>query len=94
MKAIIIAAGGGSRIAKEFKDIPKSLIQINEKTIFERQKYAFEKNNISRFIVITGPENKFKDANVEYIQDYKNKNHDVLIILNIFKIIRTKIMMF
>jgi len=78
MKAIIIAAGKGIRIAKEFKDIPKSLIQINDKTIFERQKYAFEKNNILQFIVITGPENKFKDANVEYIQDYENKNHDIL----------------
>ena len=42
MKAIIIAAGKGVRIAKEFKDIPKSLIQINDKTIFERQKHAFD----------------------------------------------------
>lgn len=78
MKVIIVAAGKGARIAEKFKDIPKSLIPINGKTIFERQKYVFEKNNVSQFIVITGPENKFKDINAEYIQDYENKNHDVL----------------
>ena len=78
MKSIIIAAGKGERIAKEFEDLPKSLIPINGKTIFERQKYAFEKNGVSEFIVITGPENKFTDTDVKYIQDYKNKNHDIL----------------
>ena len=78
MKVIIIAAGKGIRIAEKFKDTPKSLIQINDKTIFEIQKQAFEKNDISQFVVITGPENKFKDTNIEYIQDYENKNHDIL----------------
>jgi choline kinase len=78
MKVIIIAAGKGTRIAAKFKDTPKSLIEINNKTIFEIQKYAFEKNNILQFIIITGPENKFKDANIEYIQDFENKNHDIL----------------
>ena len=78
MKAIIIAAGKSSRIAKEFKNIPKSLIEINGKTIFQRQKFAFENNDISQFVVITGPENMFKDTNVEYIQDFENKNHDIL----------------
>ena len=78
MKAIIIAAGDGTRIAKEFKDIPKSLIPINGQTIFERQKYVFGKNDISEFIVITGPEHKFKDMDVKYIKDYANKHHDIL----------------
>jgi len=78
MKVIIIAAGDGTRIAEEFKDVPKSLIPINGKTIFERQKYIFEKNNISEFIVITGSEYKFKDIDVKYIKDYENKHHDIL----------------
>tara|TARA_B110000014_G_scaffold230692_1_gene192326 strand:+ start:5641 stop:6384 length:744 start_codon:yes stop_codon:yes gene_type:complete len=78
MKAIIIAAGDGTRIAEEFKDVPKSLIPINGKTIFERQKYTFEKNNISEFIIITGPEHKFRDVDVKYIKDYENKHHDIL----------------
>ena len=78
MKVIIIAAGKGTRIAAEFKDTPKSLIEINNKTIFEIQKYAFKKNNISHFVVITGLENKFKDDSIEYVQDFENKNHDIL----------------
>ena len=78
MKTIIVAAGDGTRIANEFKDVPKSLIPINGKTIFERQKDIFEKNNISEFIVITGPEYNSKDIGVKYIKDYENKNHDIL----------------
>jgi len=78
MKVIIIAAGEGARIAKEFKDIPKSLIPINGKTIFDRQKQAFEKNNVTQLVVITGPKNKFNDDSVEYVHDYDNENHDIL----------------
>tara|TARA_B100000029_G_scaffold386599_1_gene382464 strand:- start:2644 stop:3387 length:744 start_codon:yes stop_codon:yes gene_type:complete len=78
MKAIIIAAGDGTRIGKELSGIPKSLIPINGKTIFERQKYIFEKNDISEFIVITGPEHKFKDIDVKYIKDNDRQYHDIL----------------
>ena len=80
MKTIIVAAGDGTRIANEFKDVPKSLIPINGKTIFERQKDIFEKNNISEFIVITGPEYNSKDIGVKYIKDYENKNHDFWVV--------------
>lgn len=78
MKAIIIAAGKGRRISNEYKNLPKSLIPVNGKTIFQRQKEVFKKNNISEIIVITGPENQFKDTDVEYVQDMENENHDIL----------------
>jgi len=54
MKTIIIAAGKGQRISDEFKDIPKSLIPINDETIFDRQKKVFKNKNISNIVVITG----------------------------------------
>lgn len=78
MKAIIIAAGKGRRISKEFEDIPKALIPVNGETIFQRQKEVFKKNNISEIIVITGPENQFKDSDVKHVQDMENENHDIL----------------
>ena len=78
MKVIIIAAGKGKRISNKFKDIPKSLIPVNGKTIFERQKNAFQYDNNCKLIVITGIENKFKDTDVKYIQDNENEKHDIL----------------
>ena len=78
MKVIIIAAGKGKRISNEFKEIPKALIPINGESIFEKQKYVFECNNISEFIVITGPKNKFEDKEIKIVQDFENKNHDIL----------------
>jgi L-glutamine-phosphate cytidylyltransferase len=78
MKVIIIAAGKGKRISDKFKDIPKSLIPVNGKTIFERQKKAFQYNKNCEFIVITGSENKFKDIDAKYIQDNENEKHDIL----------------
>lgn len=78
MKTIIIAAGKGKRIAKEYENTPKSLIPVNGKTIFERQKHALKNNNILDLIVITGSENKFKDIDVKYISDNENEKHDIL----------------
>jgi L-glutamine-phosphate cytidylyltransferase len=78
MKTIIIAAGEGKRIANEYKNTPKSLIPVNGKTIFERQKNALKNNGILDLIVITGSENKFKDTDVKYISDNENEKHDIL----------------
>mgnify|MGYP004003873373 CR=1 FL=1 len=78
MKVIIIAAGKGKRISNEFKEIPKALIPINGESIFEKQKHVFESSNISEFIVITGPKNKFEDKKIKIIQDFENQNHDIL----------------
>ena len=37
MKAIIIAAGSGQRLGSEIAKLPKALLDINGKTILERQ---------------------------------------------------------
>ena len=83
MKVIVIAAGKGKRISNEFKEIPKALIPINGKTIFEKQKYVFESNNISEFIVITGPKNKFEDKEIKIIQDFENQNQFMALLKNL-----------
>ena len=44
MKAIVIAAGEGSRMGKETTDIPKGLLKINDKSIIEIQLELFQKN--------------------------------------------------
>lgn len=56
MKAIILAAGIGSRLSSITKDLPKALIKLNDETLLERQlrmleKSGFEKDDI---IVVTG----------------------------------------
>ena len=43
MKAIIVAAGIGSRLGDLTKNLPKSLVEVNGKSILERQ-IEFSKN--------------------------------------------------
>ena len=37
MRAIILAAGSGLRLGRHTKDIPKALLDLNGKSILERQ---------------------------------------------------------
>ena len=53
MKAIILAAGRGRRLPKISK-IPKSLLQINNKSIIERQIDIFKSHNINQIAIVTG----------------------------------------
>ena len=70
MKAIIIAAGDGSRLGNLTKDLPKPLVDVNGKSIIERQISTFKKNGIDEIIVIIGPnKDKFQLNDVEYIFD-------------------------
>ena len=79
MKVIIIAAGSSTRLAKETSDIPKGLLKINDRAIIEIQLELFQKNRLSDITIITGPnKQKFELKNVNYIQDYKFQDHDVL----------------
>ena len=55
MKAIILAAGSGTRISKNFSALPKALIQVINISIISRQISLFKKNGIDEIIVITGP---------------------------------------
>lgn len=79
MKVIFIAAGTSSRFGEYAKKHPKGLLDINGKTIIERQILLFRKNNIEDFLIITGPyHEKFNIKNVTYVRDENYESHDVL----------------
>ena len=52
MRAIILAAGEGSRMGKLTQNIPKPLLDINGKSIIERQLSILKQNGILDIIII------------------------------------------
>ena len=69
MKGIIVAAGVGSRLGELTENTPKSLIEINGKSILERQIFAFKKLGITDITVIIGPHAEkysFKDMMLSF----------------------------
>ena len=70
MKAIIIAAGEGSRLGNLTKDLPKPLVDVNNKSIIERQISLLRKNNVNDIVVVTGyKKQKFTIKNVGYMHN-------------------------
>jgi len=79
MRTIIISAGSATRLGQQIKELPKGLLDINGKTILERQISFFKKNGIDDIVIITGPYNEKFDLNdVRYVHDENYDNHDVL----------------
>jgi len=79
MNAIIIAAGSGKRISRNIKEIPKSMVKVNEKPIIEYQILALKQAGINDICVITGPySEKFHSLDVTYVKDQNYENHDIL----------------
>lgn len=73
MKAIIIAAGKGSRIPKVSKKKPKCFIKINNVAIIDRQINLLKKNKIKNIFVITGYKANY--FNKKKYTCIKNKNY-------------------
>ena len=70
MKAIFIAAGEGSRLGNLTKDLPKPLVDVNGKSIIERQISLLRKNNVNGIVVTTGyKKEKFTFKNIEYVHN-------------------------
>ena len=79
MKAIINSAGYGSRMGDLTKELPKSLVDVNGKSIIERQIEIFRNNGIKEIIVIIGAnKDKFQLNNVEYVVDENFEKHEQL----------------
>ena len=79
MKAILLAAGEGSRMKELTLNNPKPLVDINGKSILERQISLLKKFNVTEIFIITGPfPNKYNFQNVSYINDINFKDHDQL----------------
>jgi len=79
MKAIIIAAGTGTRLGKNDSKLPKALLEVNDQTILSRQISILKKMGIEEIIVITGPyAEKFPSIDVTYVNDQNHNEHDIL----------------
>lgn len=73
MKAVILAAGRGTRMPEITKEIPKCLIKIGEKTILERQIEILFKNSIEKIFVVIGYKaDKVRDKIREKIENIEN----------------------
>lgn len=77
MKAIILAAGKGSRLGKVTKNIPKGMIKIHGKTLIERQIKIYRDLGIKDITIVTGYKNEIIDfTGIDYIknQDFETTN--------------------
>ena len=79
MKLLILAAGNGTRLGQLTKFIPKSLVNVNNKTILERQIDIFKKFQKNNVIVIAGPnKEKFSKFDIEIFEDLEYNKHEQL----------------
>jgi L-glutamine-phosphate cytidylyltransferase len=76
-KALIIAAGLGSRLKKHTENLPKCMLDFGGKTLLQRQLNAYQKCNIKDISLIRGyKKEKIKYKGIRYFEnsDYKNNN--------------------
>ena len=77
IKALIIAAGLGSRLKKHTENLPKCMLDFGGKTLLQRQLDAYSKNNITDISLIRGyKKEKINYKGLRYFEnkDYKNNN--------------------
>ena len=76
-KALIVAAGLGSRLKTHTKNLPKCMLDFGGKTLLQRQLDAYKKNNINNISLIRGYKKEkinYKGINYYDNNDYKNNN--------------------
>jgi choline kinase/DNA-binding XRE family transcriptional regulator len=76
-KALIIAAGLGSRLKNHTENLPKCMLDFGGKTLLQRQLDVYKKNSITDISVIRGyKKEKIKYKGLKYFEntDYKNNN--------------------
>ena len=79
MKAIILAAGYSSRLSNQSEYTPKGLLDINGKSIIQRQITLFHEKKIDDIIIVTGPNSDIFDfKDVTYVKDKNYRENEVL----------------
>ena len=76
-KALIIAAGLGSRLKKYTENLPKCMLDFGGKTLLQRQLSSYKDNGIKDISLIRGyKKNKINYKGIKYFDnnDYKNNN--------------------
>ena len=77
IKALVVAAGLGSRLENYTKNLPKCMLNFGGKTLLQRQLKAYTECGIEDITVIRGyKKEKINYKNLNYItnSDYKNNN--------------------
>ncbi len=72
MKAIILAAGQGTRLKKYTENLPKGMLEFRGKTLIERQIETYRECGIKDIVIVTGyAADKIKYAGVKYYHNYR-----------------------
>ena len=77
IKALIIAAGLGSRLKKHTENLPKCMLDFGGKTLLQRQLDAYKKNGIKDISLVRGyKKEKIIYKGIRYFEnsDYRNNN--------------------
>ena len=79
MKAVILAAGIGSRLRPLTNDIPKCMVEVNGVKIIEKQIKNLLKNNIKNILVIIGYKQekirKYLQENFSFVYIIENEKY-------------------
>lgn len=80
MKAIIIAAGMGSRLKHYTEDLPKCMLEFGDKTLLQRQIFALNAAGVNEISVVKG----YKADKINYpdLKYYTNPDYEDNNILN------------
>jgi len=76
-KALVIAAGLGSRLKKHTENLPKCMLDFGGKTLLQRQLDSYKKNGIKDISLIRGyKKEKINYKGIRYFEnnDYENNN--------------------
>ena len=78
-KALIIAAGLGSRLKKHTENLPKCMLDFGGKTLLQRQLDAYKKNSIKNISVIRGyKKEKINYKGLKYYENTDFRNNNIL----------------
>ena len=69
MKAIILAAGTGTRLMPLTKDIPKPLLEIGDISLMERMMINCISNNVNEFIIVLGHKKERVIEKIDYLKE-------------------------
>ena len=78
-KALIIAAGLGSRLKKHTENLPKCMLDFGGKTLLQRQLDAYKKCGIKDISLIRGyKKEKINYKGIKYFENIEYKNNNIL----------------
>tara|TARA_B100001287_G_C22683782_1_gene532087 strand:+ start:3685 stop:4434 length:750 start_codon:yes stop_codon:yes gene_type:complete len=78
-KVIIIAAGKGSRLGSLTKDLPKTLLKINDKSMLDHQVDVYNKSDLTDINIIVGYQyHKFKHRFERIIHNKEYEKNNIL----------------